>query len=281
LRLHYEEAGTGSPVLVLHGFTGSSAAVWDLVEVLATEHRAVAVDLIGHGKSPTPSGLAEVSMEASVAALDRLVADLGLETTHLVGYSLGGRVALSYAVANPNRLRSVLLIGASAGIADAAERARRRDADRDLADLIEINGLEWFVDHWAAQPILQPGSARGEAAAPGVRRQRMANNPEALALVLRGLGTGSMPPLHDALGVLDLPVGLVAGEHDPKYRAIAEDLMRRLPNGENYVVPGSGHAVPVDNPDALGELALRFVAASNGRDERGPAPAPTLGRREG
>ena len=202
-------------------------------------------------------------MDVVVAAVGRVAHLLDMTPMHLVGYSMGGRVALYYAVAHPASVRSVLLIGASAGIADPEARERRRLADMELANRFGERGLDWFVDHWMRQPITKPGSARGRAAQPARRTQRMANDPEALRQVLLGLGTGVTPPLHDSLGRLDFPVALVAGEADVTYRVVAHDLAALIPQGDAFVIPEAGHAVHIDNPDGLEAVMSPFLAGAD------------------
>ncbi len=259
--LHYIETGSGSPVLVLHGFSGSAEAMRPLVVPLARSHRVVAVDIIGHGSSPTPPAADDCTMEAVVAQIDRVIAELGLAPAHLVGYSMGGRIALSYAVAHPDRVASVIAIGASPGIAEEAERAERVAADSALADHIVAGGVDWFVSHWESLPILQPGSAEGIARAAWVRELRLANDPAGLAAALRGLGTGSMPPLHDRLAGLDVPALLIVGEKDNKFRAIAADLVGSIPHSRLVVVDDAGHSVHLDNAQGLARVVEAFAAS--------------------
>lgn len=258
-RLHYVDGGSGSPVIVLHGFTGSVATMGAIIERLASRHRVVGVDLVGHGQSSVPASRAECTMDVAVRGLDHVIGRLGLAPVHLVAYSMGGRVALSYAVAHPTKVASITAIGASAGIADAGERADRVEADGALADRIEREGIEWFVDYWTALPILQPASSQGIETSTRIRSQRLQNDPASLSLVLRGLGTGSMPPLHGKLGGLVLPVLLIAGEADSRYRAIAAELAESIPGARVVVVASAGHAVHLDNPDGLAAVVLPFL----------------------
>ena len=267
IRLHYFEHGSGSPVLVLHGFTGSAAAMSSVVDMLAAEHRVVAVDLVGHGESSHPASPADCTMDAAIGGLHHVVDDLDLAPVHLFGYSMGGRVALSYAAAHPDAVASLTAVGASAGIADSGERAARVRADAALADRIESEGIHWFVDYWAALPILQPASAEGLDALTRMRSRRRRNDPESLARVLRGLGAGSMPPLHSKLAILDLPVALIAGEADLKYRRIAAELAGSMPDARSIVVAGAGHAVHLDNPDALAAAVVSFLDIIDTRAE--------------
>lgn len=259
--LWYEEQGAGSPVLVLHGFTGSIGAMAPIVDRLAVTHRVVAVDLIGHGRSSVPSSAADCTMAAVVGHVSRVVAAREAAPVHLVGYSMGGRVALSYAVAHPGDVASVVAIGASPGIEDDVEREERRAADEALAIRLENEGIATFVARWEAQPLLRPASTAGERAAPGMRELRLRNDPRALALVLRGLGPGAMPPLHASLRRLSVPVLLVAGAADERYRDAARVLAGVMPDARAAVIPDAGHAVHLDNPDELAFAVLPFLAS--------------------
>lgn len=261
--LHVVERGSGTAVAVLHGFTGSASAMADLTDRLAHRHRVIVIDLPGHGSSPAP-GPGD-SMADVVSVVDRTLAALGIQSAHLAGYSMGGRVALSHAVAHPDRVRSLFLIGASAGIADAASRRTRRDADEALAGRIEDRGIGWFVDHWTALPILQPVSPQGRAARPRARSLRLNNDPQALAAALRAMGTGHMAPLHRELVGIGVPVAVLAGETDEKYRAAADEMAAALPDGRSIVVPDSGHAAHVDAPGIVAAMALDFFAEVEGQ----------------
>jgi 2-succinyl-6-hydroxy-2,4-cyclohexadiene-1-carboxylate synthase len=219
-------------LLLLHGFTQTGAS-WDGVRrALGARYRALAPDL---GEGPWE------------AELDRLEA-LAPAPCSLAGYSLGGRLALALALRRPERVARLVLVSASPGLADEQERAARRAADEALAKRIEALGVEAFAREWAAQPLFadQPAEVAALAHADRLRRSAAAH-----AAQLRGLGTGVMPPLWDRLGELALPVTLVVGERDAKFRAIAERMAERLAHGEIVVVPGAGHAVALEAPEAV------------------------------
>jgi 2-succinyl-6-hydroxy-2,4-cyclohexadiene-1-carboxylate synthase len=150
----------------------------------------------------------------------------------------------------PSRVERLVLVGASPGIADAAERDARRRADAQLADRIERDGLEAFIDAWAAQPLFagQPRGVRDVA-----QRDRRRSTAEGLAAALRGMGTGVMTPLWDRLGELRMPVWLVAGERDEKFRAIAERMAAAIPQARLTIAPGAGHAVHLEAPHAIAD----------------------------
>lgn len=199
---------------------------------LAGRYRALAPDL---GAGPWE------------AELDRLEA-LAPASYALAGYSMGGRLALALALRRPERVRGLVLVSASPGLAGASERAARHAADESLAERIEALGVEAFAREWAAQPLFADQPAEVAALA---HEDRLRRSAAGLAAQLRGLGTGVMPPLWDRLGELALPVALVVGERDAKFRALAERMAERLPDGEIVVVPGAGHAVALEAPEAV------------------------------
>ena len=179
------------------------------------------------------------------------VSALGTEPFELVGYSMGGRLALHVALALPERVRRLVLIGASPGIADPAARAERRAADERLADEVEPMTIEAFARRWAQTAVLADQPAAVQAA---VQADRLRNTPAGLAAALRGLGTGALPSLWERLGELVVPVELVVGERDAKFQAIAEEMAAALPQARVHVVSGAGHAVHLEAPRAVAEL---------------------------
>jgi 2-succinyl-6-hydroxy-2,4-cyclohexadiene-1-carboxylate synthase len=232
-------------LVLLHGFTQTGRSWQPLAHALAGRYRAIAPDLPGHGDFAA-------RRPASFAACDaylRALAD-GRAVT-LAGYSMGGRIALHAALGLG--VERLVLIGASPGIADAGERAARAAEDAALADRIEAIGLEAFVREWGAQPLFA-GMPRGVAEL--VEEDRLRNTAAGLAAALRGLGTGVMPSLWDRLGGLAVPVDLVVGERDEKFRGVAERMASALPDARVVVVPGAGHAAHLEAPDVVVELLV-------------------------
>ena len=234
-------------LVLLHGFTQTGRSWQPVLHALAARYRAVAPDLPGHGE------FAE-RRPASFAACDAYLRVVAGERFTLGGYSMGGRVALHAALSLGARVRRLVLIGASPGLADAGERAARAVDDAALADRIEAIGLEAFVREWAAQPLFD-GMPRGVAEI--ASEDRLRNTASGLAAALRGLGTGVMPSLWERLGELAMPVELVVGERDAKFRAIAESMAEALPDVRLSVVPGVGHAVHLEAPEAVVEILRR------------------------
>jgi 2-succinyl-6-hydroxy-2,4-cyclohexadiene-1-carboxylate synthase len=236
-------------VVLLHGFTHTGRS-WDsVVAALGERYRALAHDLRGHGPG---SGREPVTVEAVIED----VAETGGEAFTLAGYSMGGRIALHAALALADRVQRLVLVGASPGISDEAQRNARREADERLADEFERLGIEELAERWesAAAQVLagQPASVR-EAA----RRDRLRNVPRGLAQALRGLGTGALPSVWDRLRELQMPVVLVVGDRDVRFRTIAEEMAEGIARAEVVVVPNAGHAVHLEVPRAVAEAIAR------------------------
>jgi 2-succinyl-6-hydroxy-2,4-cyclohexadiene-1-carboxylate synthase len=231
-------------VVLLHGFTHTGAS-WDpVIAALGESYRALAPDIRGHGAA---GERVPVTLEAVLEDL----AGLAPQRFILAGYSMGGRIALHTAASFPARIERLVLIGASPGLADTAEREARRSADDVLADEIEDLSIEAFARRWARTPVL---AGQPPAVADLVHADRLRNRPAGLARALRGLGTGMLPSLWDRLGEITMPVALVVGERDAKFSAIAAEMAAALPNAAVFVVPGAGHAVHLEAPGPVAEV---------------------------
>ena len=261
LRLHVTRAGDGLPLVLLHGFTGSSET-WDsLQRALASDAGAIAVDLTGHGRSGTPEDPARYALPRLADDLACVLDALSLHRAVVLGYSLGGRAALHLALRHPERVAALVLESASPGLVDPAERAARRAADAALADAIERDGVAAFVERWERLPLWASQATLPAETRAGLRAQRLRNHPRGLANSLRGAGAGVEPPVHERLGALDVPTLLIAGALDAKYVAIAESLERIMPRARGVVVPGAGHAVHLERPAAFAAAVRAFLTA--------------------
>jgi 2-succinyl-6-hydroxy-2,4-cyclohexadiene-1-carboxylate synthase len=231
-------------LVLLHGFTNTGAS-WDgVVAAVRARYRSLAPDIRGHG---TASGATPVSLESVIED----VAALTDGPFTLAGYSMGGRLALHAAFALSPRVRRLVLIGASPGLPDTAERSARRQADERLADDIENSTIEAFAARWAQTPVLADQPAEVRVAGDADRRR---NTPPGLAAALRGLGTGALPSLWERLPQLLIPVELIVGERDQKFRATAERMAAALPTAHLSVVAGAGHAVHLEDPAAVAAI---------------------------
>lgn len=251
-------SGDAAPVVILHGFTGSTESMRGVVAELCETRTTVSIDLIGHGCSDAPEDVAAYSMDRCVEQIAAIVDELALERPHLLGYSMGGRAALAFCTRYPERARSALLVGASAGHLDPVARKARVLDDEALADRILTTPLAAFVDEWMAKPIFASQSRLGDGFLGNARAERMRNRPHGLAASLRGMGTGAMTPLE--LSGLKVATCFVAGALDEKFCAIARTFGERLPGSRFEIVADAGHAAHLENQGAFGHVARHFFS---------------------
>jgi 2-succinyl-6-hydroxy-2,4-cyclohexadiene-1-carboxylate synthase len=244
-------------VVLLHGF-GGTHRVWDAVGAAldGERYRPLAFDLPGHGEA------ADAARPITFGGCVAHVLAHSPERFILCGYSLGGRVALHVALAAPERVSRLVLVSSTAGIENEDERAERRRADHELADQLERIPYERFIERWRAQPLFAQDPPEVRALA---REDQRRNRPDALAAVLRGIGTGEMQPLWDRLGELRMPVTVIAGERDAKFRALGARMVELAPVAKLVVVPG-GHGLALESPVAVASvLALEAEDAPEPR----------------
>lgn len=259
--LYYQCQGEGFPLLLLHGFTGSSLNWQHVLPALSAQHRVLVPDLIGHGRSPAPSDYRRYSMEQAVIDLLALLDTQGIGRFDLLGYSMGGRVALHLALAVPERVRLFVLESASPGIDDPAEREARRASDNALADRIEQEGIEWFSDFWGNQTLFASQRRLPAELQNQIRQQRLSQRPHGLANSLRGMGAGQQRSLWPELPRLGMPVLLIAGALDSKYVTISQRMAAVLPHAELQIVPAAGHTVHVEQAALYSQGVDAFFAA--------------------
>jgi 2-succinyl-6-hydroxy-2,4-cyclohexadiene-1-carboxylate synthase len=258
LEFHVESEGSGPPLVLLHGFTGSVRSFDGVRSALAKRAQVISIDLIGHGRTSAPEQEERYSLDSSARDLAALLDQLGIQHVALLGYSMGGRVALHFAMYVPQRVDRLLLESASPGLEADAERRARVASDAALAERIERLGVDAFVDEWQSQPLLALGSHVPAAVAEAQRAERLANSATGLANSLRGMGAGQQAPLWSRVADLSMPVQLIVGQRDTRYCRIAERMHTLLPSSELTVVADAGHTVHLDQP---GEFAQRVALA--------------------
>jgi 2-succinyl-6-hydroxy-2,4-cyclohexadiene-1-carboxylate synthase len=233
--------------VLVHGFTQSSEGWGPVGAALASDHEVVALDAPGHGRS--------AAVAADLAAGADLMAAAAPARAGWLGYSMGGRFALHVALRHPDTVARLVLVSATAGIEDRAEREARRRHDEALADRVEDEGVENFVRWWVGQPIF--ATLRADAAA---IESRLGSTAEGLASSLRLAGTGTQAPLWDELSRLEMPVLVVAGSLDTKYVELAGRLVAGIGgNARLHVVPGAGHACHLEKPEDFLAGVLPFL----------------------
>lgn len=251
-----EEEGEGRPLLLLHGFTGTTHTFDEIVDELEGTYRFIRVDLPGHGKT---GGIGEVTMEEFCRDLSLLLEKLGVDTTSLLGYSLGGRTALSFAQIYPEKVERLLLESASPGLATSREQLARQAKDEALATKVVEEGIESFVSYWEVLPLFNSQQALSEEKRSQIRQERLGQNPEGLKQSLLGMGTGVQPSWWEQLPSLNRPVQLVTGELDEKFSSINRRMQKELPEAGWIEVEESGHAIHVEKPSIFAKIVEEFM----------------------
>jgi 2-succinyl-6-hydroxy-2,4-cyclohexadiene-1-carboxylate synthase len=265
IRIWYETYGPaeGPLVVALHGFTGNHST-WEALAAspIGTRVHLLTPDLYGHGWSDAPDDLVRFRLAAMAADVWGLVDRVRAGARPvLLGYSMGGRLALEMAVQAPERARGLILESASPGLRDAGDRERRRADDAAWAALLRSEGVEAFVDRWERLPLFASQARLDATLREQVRRDRLSQTAEGLARSLLGSGTGSQPPRWEDLNRLALPVLLVVGALDERYRVIGEEMAGRLPDVLLAVVEDAGHSVHLEQPERFHGLVADFLAA--------------------
>lgn len=265
------EAGEGTPVLLLHGFTGSGRSFSTLFDSLAKDYHVLAPDLLGHGESDAPSDWPRYALHHISRDIESFLEQRRLTRVVVVGYSMGGRIALSFACDFPARVQALVLESASPGLAAEEAREARVKQDWELAGRILRDGVEQFVDFWEANPLFRDHATRNPQAAAEERSIRLSQRAVGLAGSLKGGGTGAQTPRWRELALVSCPVLLLTGSRDEKFTGIAEAMLRQFPNARHVIVARSGHTIHLEDPSEFEKQLRTFlvdkVADSQNRHE--------------
>ena len=244
------------PTVFLHGFLGAPAAWDEVLRFLEPAGEALAPTLPCHGREP---------WVPTCTTFDEIVDAFVLRLparAHLVGYSMGARVALGIAARHPARVASLVTVGLHPGLEDDTERRARRAWDEGLAQDLEAKGMTAFVDAWEKLPLWDTQRDLPLAVRTRRRDERLAQVPIALAWAMRTLGLAAMPPMWDALAALAVPVHLVTGARDAKFTEIARRAVLRAPSCVHTAVGGAGHDVGLEAPRALAQIVRTAITGA-------------------
>lgn len=266
LNVHVDRVGSGPPVVLLHGFTGSGGTWRTIADALAEDYTLLAVDLVGHGRTSCPAATERYEMPRAVEDLAAMLHAIGYERAAWLGYSLGGRTALQVVTHRPDVVSALVLEGASPGLETAQERADRIAADETLADRLDREGIEPFIDFWQSISLWdsQKHTLDDEQRA-ALRRGRLSQDPLGLANSLRGMGTGAQEWVGDRLGGIAVPTLLTAGTLDTKFSAIAGEMAAAIPGSTMQLIDDAGHAAHLEQPAAFIALVRSFLSSVRDR----------------
>jgi 2-succinyl-6-hydroxy-2,4-cyclohexadiene-1-carboxylate synthase len=252
------------PLLFLHGFLGRGDDWKEIATPLPKYFHCLCPDLPYHGRTRVDCDT-PLTMELVAQELDAWLDARGIARCAVVGYSMGGRLALQFAVQFPSRVTRLVLESASPGIEDEAQREQRRAHDARMAQRMEAMNADialcQFLDEWYAQPLFETCRRYPERLKQLIA-SRMDNDPRNLAQCLRGMGAGAQDNLWPAACALQVPVLAIAGEEDHKYRAIAERLADRNKNLAASILSGCGHNVHWERPGPYTSLLEHFLQAT-------------------
>jgi 2-succinyl-6-hydroxy-2,4-cyclohexadiene-1-carboxylate synthase len=251
--------GSGRPLVCLHGFTGDASSWAGIARDLSPRWEVLAIDLLGHGRTAAPSDGGRYRVDRQVEDLAGLVAALTVEPIALIGYSMGARLALAFAVARRQGVSCLVLESGTAGIDAATERAARQAADEALAASIERDGIAAFVDRWEHLPLWASQVGLPDNVLAEQRAIRLRQRPVGLAGSLRGFGQGVAPSLRDNLPSLPMRVLTIAGALDEAYARRAGEMASAAPRGRSVVIAGAGHAPHLEQPAAFLDAISLFL----------------------
>lgn len=249
-------------ILMLHGFLGSGEDWHYFAEKLKNRYACFMPDLPGHGGTPVMDSRTG-SFEAIAEGIAELAGEIHPAPLHLVGYSMGGRLALYLALHYPERFRSIVIISSSPGLKTAHERALRRESDYRLAENIATD-FGSFLDGWYRLNLFKPLS--NHPLFPDILSRRKKNDPGGIAASLRQMSTGCQPSLWEKLTENRLPAGFFVGEKDTKYVEIGSQMVNLCPNSELVIFPGCGHTLHIENRHLFLERLQLFLQKQEKRE---------------
>ena len=237
---------------------GISSDWLEITERFKGEYYCILPDLPGHGKSVMGTLAVPLSFDFVALGLVNIMGDLHLKSAGLIGYSMGGRVALYAAARYPDRFDALVLEGANPGLQDDNERDNRRVVDEGRAREMENVGISEFTETWYEADLFQTLKKHPEKLHK-IKSLRKNNDTAWMAKVLRELSVGRQPPLWDKLGALNMPVLLIAGDLDKQYKQIVCQMRDCLKDSVVNLIPETGHNTHVEAPEKFGQALADFL----------------------
>lgn len=258
---------TGHTLLLIHGFTGTKEVFQPFVNRLRQTHQLMIPDMLGHGDSDAPEAPARYTMSETIADLQCLLRELDVVSADVLGYSMGGRIALGFSTTHPAMVKRLIMEGASPGIEDYRDRQKRIASDEALAAQIVRDGVASFVSYWENMPLFVSQLRQPEDVQARQRSIRLQQNALGLAGSLRGMGTGRQPPYWEALSKLRMPVLLMTGQLDEKFTAMNRRMAGTIPNARHVVIEDAGHTPHFEHPATFLREVRTFLGDTG--DEHG------------
>ena len=258
--LYFETHGQSErpTILLLHGFMGSTRD-WEVIKgnMKRQKFNLLTVDLPGHGRTRLNSDEKTYTIPETAKRIIEVLDDLEIHKSSVVGYSMGGRLALHLVLTYPERFTHLVLESATPGIIDLYDRENRQRHDEIVADNMVSEDFESFVLKWYYQPIFRSLTLHPNFQ--NLLYLRLGNDPAELAKVLRNMGQGAQEPLWHKLTNIKIPVLLLAGDKDDKYTEIVQDMKRFNPGFFTKIIKNCGHNIHFEVPDKYTKIILDFI----------------------
>ena len=248
-----------TPILFLHGFTGR-AEDWSFIfKKLNDKFFPIAIDLPGHGNTISGEELSAYSTDAHIEIVKTVFNYFNIFKAVIVGYSMGGRIALSFAVENPQKISALILESSTAGIENETEKTSRIKTDSEIANKILSDGIESFVQYWLGLPFFKSLKSLDKIEYQKLVEQKKTNSDTGLANSLKGFSTGKMPSLWNKLNTLKFPTLLISGNLDKKYVTINKEMNKVISNSQSKIIENCGHNTHLENPTEFIILVNEFL----------------------
>lgn len=258
----YMEEGEGQTVLLLHGFTGTKKTWNELFIKLKQNFHVIAIDLLGHGDTDSPEDPNRYKMEHSAKDLDDFLTEKQIDRIHLLGYSMGGRLALYFALHYQHRIQTLVLESCTAGLVSEEERLSRIKQDEQLQSMLLKKGINAFVDYWENITLFSSQKQLPKSLQESIRSSRLMQSPIGLGNSLKGMGTGIQPSLWNQLELLNIHTLLICGEYDEKFCFIMGKMNEMIKNSEIRKILRAGHAIHVEQSKIFATIVSEFFLKS-------------------
>jgi 2-succinyl-6-hydroxy-2,4-cyclohexadiene-1-carboxylate synthase len=241
-----EVKGEGKPLLLLHGFA-STHETWDSCEkYLNSGYKLIFIDLIGHGTTDSPNDLNRYKMKSICLDIKYILETICVNNINILGYSMGGRIALSFLMYFPQMVDKLILESSTPGIKFANDTIVRQQSDKELADKILEKGIQWFSDYWEEQPIFKSRKNIDEGKLISIKNQQLRSSKIGLANSLIGYGTGFQPSWWEKLPQISHQIYIICGELDQKFCKIGKEMDNLLQNATYFEVANVGHTIHLE-----------------------------------
>ena len=260
--LYYTTEGSGIPLILIHGFTGSHKSFDKLSNFLKQYFKIIKLDMIGHGLS-MDYDVSSYSFSESINYIEKIIEELNLKKVNILGYSLGGRLAMQFAIKNQHQVNKMILCSSSFGIEKKSERISRIRSDEKIIELLINENLEKFVNFWQNIPLWESEKKLPVEIKSKHRRIRLEQKNEGLLLNLRYQGQGVQKYLGKSLKNIKLKTLIMYGGKDLKYKVISKKMIELIENSELCEVPNSGHNIVLEHPIYISQKIKSFILGEN------------------